>query len=177
MSLRSMPPSISTVSAIDVFDLGDRKSAEAVRRAAALSIEKIGGSVWVKYCIGVVVRTVGEFGFLGRYLRHTPNHGITEAMKAMDHITAYVGANVDGACKLQMAIIEKPINPRGFSLGKTPIPYFSQRNACYGSVTFEKNRFIICLYHSFEAIRPIPLSSSWITVALMKPILLNTGDG
>ena len=59
-------------------------------------------------------------------------------MKAKDRITAYVGTNADGTSKLPMAIIGKPMNPRGFRLEKPPVPYFSQRNACSDSVTFNK---------------------------------------
>ena len=59
-------------------------------------------------------------------------------MKAKDRITAYAGTNADGTCKLPMAIIGKPMNPRCFRLRKPPLPYFSQRNAWSDSVTFKK---------------------------------------
>ena len=62
----------------------------------------------------------------------------TKAMKAKDRITAYVGTNADGTCKLLMAIIGKPMYPRCFRLGKPPVPYFSQCNAWSDSVTFKK---------------------------------------
>ena len=96
-------------------------------------------------------------------------------MKVKDRITAYVGTNADRTCKLPMAIIGTPMNPRCLRLGKPPVPYFSQRNAWSESVTFKKwfyNLFIPFVRRK----RPSPLLSSWITVVLTVQISWTTQD-
>ena len=61
----------------------------------------------------------------------------TKVMMAKDRITAYMCINADGSCKLPMAIIGKPKKRQCFRMGRSLVPYFSQKNAWYDSVTFK----------------------------------------
>lgn len=80
----------------------------------------------------------------------------TKDMKAKDRITAYVCTNAFGG-KRPMAIIGNPKSPRWFRIRSPPVPYFSQRKAWSGKVSFRRRVFNIFVIYICYFTKPVAL--------------------